>query len=179
MLGYARGHGNYKVQDIISHCVFVSRDIIFEEGEPHRTSPSVGERDLPIFDTTFNTERETLDEGGNHPNQSNDQQDFVTVDNHMDRRDIPADSNQQMEPNQQTIRRSSRIYQPSSRSLQSKEYLQCEEMGQHKGEEWTGNQQHTQGRITINSFSSLSDSQDDYIACLAETKALHNIPHSY
>src|SRR5258705_2228042 len=45
-LGYTRGHGNYKVQDVGSGCVFVSRDLIFEEGEPHRTSPSVGEKDV-------------------------------------------------------------------------------------------------------------------------------------
>ena len=34
----------------------------------------------------------------------------------------------------------------------------------------------TQAGITL---SSLSDTQDDYIACLAETKASHNIPRSY
>src|SRR6266704_1053942 len=43
LLGYAPGGGNYKVQDTVSGRVFVSRDIIFEEGHPHRTSPSVGE----------------------------------------------------------------------------------------------------------------------------------------
>jgi len=42
-LGYAGGCGNYKIQDLTSRRVFVSRDVIFEEGEPHRTSPSGGE----------------------------------------------------------------------------------------------------------------------------------------
>jgi len=44
-------------------------------------------------------------------------------------------------------------------------------MGRNKGEEWT-----TQAGLT---FSNLSEEQDDYIACLAETKASHNIPRSY
>jgi len=49
-LGYASGTGNYKVQDVAARHVFVSCDIIFEEGQPHRTSLSVGEHDIPLFD---------------------------------------------------------------------------------------------------------------------------------
>jgi len=49
-LGYSGGHGNYKVQNVETRRVFVSRDVIFEEGHPHRTSLSVGEN-LPLFDT--------------------------------------------------------------------------------------------------------------------------------
>ena len=41
-LGYAGSRGNYKVQDVTSRRVFVLCDVIFEEGEPHHTSPSVG-----------------------------------------------------------------------------------------------------------------------------------------
>jgi transposase InsO family protein len=36
LLGYASGSGNYKVQDISTCRVFVSRDVVFEEGRPHR-----------------------------------------------------------------------------------------------------------------------------------------------
>jgi hypothetical protein len=50
LLCYALGGGNYKVQDIASHCVFISRDVVFEEGQPCRTSASVGEN-IPLFDT--------------------------------------------------------------------------------------------------------------------------------
>src|SRR6266508_2114225 len=39
-LGYAGGSRNYKVQDLAVTRVFVSRDVIFEEGEPHHTSQS-------------------------------------------------------------------------------------------------------------------------------------------
>ena len=49
MLGYATGGGNYKVQDIASRRVFVSCDVIFEEGKPHRTTANVGEQ-IPLFD---------------------------------------------------------------------------------------------------------------------------------
>ena len=51
LLGYATGSGNYKVQDITSRKVFVSRDVVFEEGQPHRISTSVGEKEIPLFDT--------------------------------------------------------------------------------------------------------------------------------
>ncbi len=61
LLGYAGGHGNYKVQNVESNRVFVSWDVIFEEGHPHRMSPSVGENDIPLFDTAHGSG--TLDEG--------------------------------------------------------------------------------------------------------------------
>jgi len=138
-LGYAGGHGNYKVQDITSNRVFVSRDIVFEEGEPHRTSPSVGENEILLFDVTL-----TLDESvtnGQNLNQQTDQQDTHETyarsdDQHID---IPMEPMHQMEPIQPTVHRSSQILQPSTSILQSKEYQQREEMGQHKGEEWTTN----------------------------------------
>src|ERR1700678_2565441 len=47
LLGYASGSGNYKVQNVASRRVFVSRDVIFEEGLPRRTSASVGEETEP------------------------------------------------------------------------------------------------------------------------------------
>ena len=49
-LGYTTGSGNYKVQDIATHRVFVSCDVIFEEGQPRHTSASVGEKHIPLFD---------------------------------------------------------------------------------------------------------------------------------
>jgi hypothetical protein len=53
ILGYATGTGNYKVQEVATRCVFVSRDVIFEEGLPHHTLTSVGEKtqQIPLFDT--------------------------------------------------------------------------------------------------------------------------------
>lgn len=51
LLGYSSGAGNYKVQDISSRRVFVSRDVVFDEGQPLRTA-SVGEQrtQIPLFD---------------------------------------------------------------------------------------------------------------------------------
>ncbi len=189
-LGYAGGHGNYKVQDVISRRVFVSRDVVFEEGQPHRTSPSVGEKNVPLFDTTLGTE--TLDEDKKAEDQTNqltNQQDDIgeiaeDQDQHIDNQrvnnqrvddqravDIPAESIQHAEPIPQVIRRSSRVTKPSTSVIRSREYEQREEIGRSKGEEWT-----TQAGLTL---STLSDDKDDYLACLVETKASHTIPLSY
>jgi len=73
-LGYAGGHGNYKVQDVQSRRVFVSRDLVFEEGQPHRTSPSVGENNVPLFDVALGIE--TLDEDKEVEGQADQQQDI-------------------------------------------------------------------------------------------------------
>ena len=48
LIGYASGSGNYKVQDITSRRVFVSRDVVFEEGLPRRTS--VSGQQIPLFE---------------------------------------------------------------------------------------------------------------------------------
>jgi hypothetical protein len=58
LLGYADGNGNYKVQNVVTQWVFISQDVIFEEGQPHWTSSSVGENEsenipLPLFDTNL------------------------------------------------------------------------------------------------------------------------------
>jgi hypothetical protein len=50
-LGYGTGTENYKVQDLDTRRVFISRDLVFEEGLPHRTLASVGEQQIPILDT--------------------------------------------------------------------------------------------------------------------------------
>ena len=50
LLGYALGSGNYKVQDVASCRVFISRDVVFEEGQPRRTSAGVREEMEHVFD---------------------------------------------------------------------------------------------------------------------------------
>ncbi len=142
---------NYKVQDVTSRRVFVSCDVIFEEGEPHRTSPSVGEN-IPLFDVAVGTldESEVKESGrvkenhDQHADQQTDQQ--IIVDNPVRSGDQHIDKStgsfsqtdiSQIEPIHQTICRSSRIPQPSTNILQSNEYQQREELGRCKGEEWT------------------------------------------
>jgi hypothetical protein len=73
-------------------------------------------------------------------------------------------------------RRSTRVPQPSSGSIQSKEYLQREELGRQTNEEWTTNRRLHHAGLTLD-HSSVSE--EDYITCLVETKASHNIPRSY
>ena len=50
-LGYASGNGNYRVQDWLTRRVYVSQDVVFEEGKPSRTSASVGEKEIQLFNT--------------------------------------------------------------------------------------------------------------------------------
>ena len=176
LLGYASGGGNYKVQDINSQRVFVSRDVIFEEGQPHRTSPSVGEN-VPLFDTTLSDE--TLDGSKttdltstsvNKPSLS------VPVDpvDHADHAN-PVDQNKIPTTETTEPRRSTRVPQPSNASLQSKEYQQREATGRAEKQDWTTGDR-PQASTVIN-WTPIE--RDNYAACLAETKASHNIPRSY
>ena len=161
LLGYASGSGNYKVQDLVSHRVFVSRDVIFEEGRPRRTLASVGEQ-MTLFDADTVTPPANADQtplanadhpvnaiGDNHPvpvDHVTDQ----TVDQNIHQQIIPAIP---VEP-----RRSMRTTKPSQAGLQSAEYNQREATGRDEGQDWATN---------------------DIIACLTETKASHQIPRSY
>ncbi len=137
-LGYSGGRGNYKVQNIETRRVFVSRDVIFEEGHPHHTSPSVGEN-LPLFntileetplnngETTNNSKAMNDGEMRNQSGNTTKQTDHITDSGHHENHDncsvdIPAEPNCiPMEPNQQTpaLRRSPQVPQPSGNSLQS------------------------------------------------------------
>jgi len=135
----------------------------------------VGENNnIPLFDTALETPSDGEDEGIRR--QTTDQRDIEAIPaDHADSDDrhIPTEPNQQVEPIQPEIRHSSRIVKPSTGIIKSKEYQQREEMGRQKGEEWTT--QIPRAGSTI----SLNDTQNDYTACLVETKASHNIPHSY
>lgn len=107
MLGYAGGRGNYKVQAIVSRRVFVSRDVIFEEGQPHRTSLSVGENNIPLFDATLGSETK-LDVCDMKANQQTNQQDPVDdldhadLFDHADHTDLIDHADIPMEPIQQS-----------------------------------------------------------------------------
>lgn len=67
LLGYASSHGNYKVQDIAFRRVFTSRDVVFEEGFPHCTSPTVGGKASSLFDVLHETD--TVSEEGGKPTE--------------------------------------------------------------------------------------------------------------
>ena len=168
LLGYASGSGNYKVQDVSTRRVFVSRDVIFEEGHPRRTSASVGE--ITLFDTA-GSDIAPLANAGPTSNQH--------LDNVTDvRRDSAPTVNQGTPVIPEEPRRSSRTQQPSKAGIESKEYHQREAISKDEGQEWATNDKRPQASLAINGFELPLD-QENFIACLTETKASHQIPRSY
>ena len=125
LLGYASGNGNYKVQDVTSSRIYVSRDVVFEEGQPRRTSASVGEQ-ISIFDADLPL--------ANHvPDPDHDR---ATTDDHH--ADINID---QQNLNQTPVIpiapcRSARALIPSKAGYNSREYQAREDTGCIEGQEW-------------------------------------------
>ena len=159
--------GNYKVQDIVSRHVYVSRDVIFKEGKPHRTSASVGEL-IPLFDANMLTDgNPPADKPQDDPPTTPES--AITNDpvDHHDRRNISVIP---IEP-----RQSVRAPLPSQASLQPAEYKQCEELGKDQGLEWVTNQKWPNASAAIY----FTDDYGNTTACLTDTKASHFIPHSY
>jgi hypothetical protein len=170
LLGYAPGSGNYKVQDISTRRVFVSRDMIFEEGQPRRTSASVGEQQVPLFDVLFDatttkdvplanhdpdpTITDVLDDNRVGINQSHQQGTAVIPD----------------EP-----RRSTRAPKPSEAGFNSMEYRTREAAGKGEGQEWATDSRRPQASTTIE----CTEDHEDITACFTDTKAAHFIPRSY
>jgi hypothetical protein len=177
LLGYASGSGNYKVQDIVSRQVFVSCDVIFDEGQPRRTA-SVGEKQtqIQLFDADIvqtppanvGSSAITDDHHGsvNHPVDQTTGADVDQIDHH---RVIPVVP---VEP-----RRSVRAPQPSHAGLQSGEYKQRETTGRDEGQDWATNDKRPKASPVID-YSTTTE-LDNVIACLVETKASHHIPRSY
>jgi hypothetical protein len=169
--------------------VLVSRDVVFEEGQPHRTSASVGEKQIPLFDTGDESHETPL--ANDYPDPvSNDANNVpdpainngATLEHHnngLEHRDI-VDHQQciavtpvmNAEPNEP--RRSIQTSQPSQARLQSMEYNQREIMGKAEGKEWATNHRNPQASSVIDWTS-----DENIIACLTETKASHHISHSY
>ena len=180
-LGYAPGRGNYKVQDVVTRRVYVSRDVIFEEGVPSRTSANVGEQ-IPLFDTLSH---ETFPDANNNrlqlvpaENRDLDKRDPENIDHDREVGHQPRDPKDR--PNITTIpeepRRSTRVHQPSQAALQSAEYQQREVIGRGTGEDWANN-----GRVPkVNAvIDQTMEDQNDFTACITDTKASHYIPRSY
>ena len=163
LLGYASGSGNYKVQDVGTRRVFVSRDLVFEEGHPRRTSANVGEKTVQLFETNLATPAEPI---VSINNQVPDHHllDQTNVDQADNQRDIPG------EP-----RRSLRTPQPSKTILQSMEYKEHEIDGKEKGQDWATDTQIPKASMIVD----YADDYDNIIACLADTKMSHHIPRSY
>jgi hypothetical protein len=170
-LGYASTGGNYKVQDVTTRHVLVSRDVVFEEGHPRRTLTSVGEQSqIQLFETdivsdvTIVNNVPAINDG---TIQSIDVDQGNTEQGHQ--RDTPE------EP-----WRSSRTAQPSQGKLQSSEYKQWEVVGRDEGHDWATDKRRPNTSSVIALPKPDCDSENpDYIACRVETKASHRIPQSY
>jgi len=204
LLGYASGNGNYKVQEAASRRVFTSRDVVFEEGGPNRTSPIVGDR-TSLFDVL--NEEDTLDtlgEEGQRPttggkgesnlpddgnngnaaaggasltgiNSDDDNSGIATAGGtSLTRADPDPVASIPVDP--PTLRRSTRVPQPSSASIESRDYQQREAMSRREGRDWATGQQRPHASLALDL---LNIELDNYVACMAETKVSHSIPRSY
>ena len=165
------GSGNYKVQDVVSRRVFISRDIVFEEGQPHRTSTSVGEQ-IPLFDA--NTDVVPTPLANVEPIPAT-----VPAINIPDQQtlDPVVDPTVDQIDNTPEPRRSTRVPQPSQAGLHSAEYQKREISGKEKGQDWAYDYRRPRASIAID--WSVTE-REDFLACLlTETKAVHHIPRSY
>jgi hypothetical protein len=175
LLGYASGNGNYRVQDSSNRHVFVSQDVVFEEGRPHRTLTSGGEEtNVPLFDTL-----ETLPLDNAKDPDIKDPEAINDDATQCDDRNIEQ-SNQQVIriPTITETHRSSRAAQPSHSGLQSSEYKEQEAMSKDEGIEWTTNRK-LPTALSVTDWANPQDEHKDFLACLAKTQASHNIPQSY
>ncbi len=193
LLGYASGSGIYKVHEVASRRVLISRDVVFEEGHPHRTSPTVGETNFALFDvlddkSTLDVES-TLNNGDKSTPTSSTVNPTTTTEslgattttddpslagNLAPSLDDPPLASQVPEP-----RRSTRVPQPSRAILESSDYQERELSSRQEGDSWATDRLRPHASFATNNFDLLSYELDDYVACLAETKASHNIPRSY
>ena len=166
-LGYAAGSGNYRVQDVTTRRVFVSRDIIFEEGKPRRTLASAGEQ-MPLFDIIDDEVPSSL--------TNTDHDNPIAPANPVD---IVADVDQIVDQGTAIIpdepRRSTRAPKPSDAKLQSMEYRAREEVSKGRGQDWATDNIRPQISTIIDS----TEDHDNVTACTSDTKASHFIPRSY
>ena len=173
-IGYATGAGNYKVQDVASRRVFVSCDVIFEEGLSHRTLASVGEQHLPLFDVAHDI---TLT---NHDNEPPITTPSITP-SITDHNDAEVDQNPIDHVDQVPLvipvepRRSTRVPKPSEAGSNSMEYKEREKAEKGEGRDWASDHNRPRASTTFDS----SEDGDNVNACLADTKASHFIPRSY
>jgi hypothetical protein len=167
LLGYASGNRNYKVQEVVSQRVFISHDVVFEEGQPRCTSTGVGEQ-IPLFNMNIvqSSPADTTVPAINDP----------LILDQTNNLDITNQINHQPDTSFKP-RWSTRVPKPSKASLHLIEYQRHEAVGKGKRKDWA-----TNGECSRSSIAVTIDCPEDHknvIVCLSETKALHHIPRSY
>ena len=147
--------------------------VVFEEGQPRRTSASVGEKQIPLFNVATDIAPTPPANVGQVPAINNvpaiNVPDHASIDHADDHCDIPD------EP-----RRSVRTPKPSQASLQSAEYRKRETMGMDEGHDWATD--HSRPQALVATWQATGRELEDFIVCLltaSETKASHQIPRSY
>ena len=174
-LGYATGVGNYKVQDVESRRVYISRDVVFEEGQPRRTLMSVGEQMIPLFDALdHSTPLTNAPTGTDTPINSDHTVPTITDDHNITTSEPPQLPRQQDIPVIPEPRQSSRAPKPSQARLYSTEYQYREEVSKEEGQDWANDRPKASSTISY-----LPEDRKDFIACFSDTKGLHYIPRSY
>ncbi len=136
LLGYTSG-GHYKLLDENGK-IFISHDVIFEEGMLPHTLSVVGETEQPNGDLFLDPEVPK------EPFTSPDTLTPTTTDTNAD--DIAPDAPETQEPNQAsqppTLRRSTRIVASTHAAAESREYQQSEDNARSMGEDWATNSIH-------------------------------------
>ena len=166
-LAYMSGTGNYKVQDVETRRVFVSRDVIFEEGMPRRTLTSVGE-ETPLFDSVIPPANVLLE-------PVNDTDSAINTDSNNQPPSRQPPSRHQDNPGITEPRRSTRVPKSSQMGLHSSEYQNREELGKEDGLDWATDDKAPRATLT----SAIFDDRENVIACFSDTKGIHYIPRSY
>ena len=176
LLGYASGAGNYKVQDVTTKRTYVSRDVIFEEGHPHRTAASVGEQ-IPLFDTLFDTNFVHTTSSPTTLTDRHDRHDPAPdpISTNTPDISVPPPRSHTIPIASEEPRRSARAPIPSTAGLQSTEYRQREILGKDEGQDWATD---TRPRAS-HAIDHQSIDSENFTACLTDTKASHYIPRNY
>ena len=91
----------------------------------------------------------------------------------------PSADDQTIPPQIHEPQCSTRIPRPSNAILESRDYQQRELYSRQEGDNWATDQIRPCATSATDTFDLLSFELDDYVACLTETKASHNIPRSY
>ncbi|SJL16289.1 uncharacterized protein ARMOST_19809 [Armillaria ostoyae] len=158
--GLTASEGHYKLLDENGK-IFISRDVIFEEGLPHRTVSVVGE---------------TEPNGDLFPDPDVQKElfelpDMSTTENNKN--NVVPDVPENQEPNQANepppLHRSARLGTSTQAAAESREYQQSEDHARSMGEDWAA----------IAQMRKLGMDLNEYITFLTDTKASHHIPKTY
>jgi hypothetical protein len=135
----------------------------------------VGEQQIPLFDADIERPLTDSTPANSTSTPIIDVTDVGQVindhDRHTDISDAPV-------PMTTEPRRSIRTPHISNAGAQSSEYQQREDTSKGEGHEWATDRRRPKASPAIDWFELPTD-REDFTACLAETKASHNIPRSY